>query len=40
MDYERFGKQIALPELGPEGQSRLARASVRFVGAEETAARA
>jgi hypothetical protein len=40
MDYERFGKQIALPELGLEGQSLLAAAAVRFDGPEESAARA
>ncbi|MDP3279396.1 MAG: hypothetical protein Q8Q09_29670 [Deltaproteobacteria bacterium] len=32
MDYQRFGKQIALPELGPDGQERLARVPVLFVG--------
>jgi hypothetical protein len=32
MDYERLGRQIALPELGPEGQARLSAAAVRFVG--------
>ena len=30
MDYERFGRQIALPELGLVGQRRLAEVGVRF----------
>jgi hypothetical protein len=31
VDYARFGRQIALPELGPEGQRRLGATAVRFV---------
>lgn len=38
VDYARFGRQIALPELGPEGQRRLATTTVRFVPASELAA--
>ena len=30
VDYARFGRQIALPEIGPEGQRRLASTAVRF----------
>ena len=30
VDYARFGRQIALPELGPDGQRRLATTAVRF----------
>lgn len=30
VDYARFGRQIALPELGPEGHRRLASTPVRF----------
>lgn len=36
LDYERFGRQIAVPEIGREGQTRLAAASLtapRSVGA-------
>lgn len=29
-DYARFGRQIALPELGASGQRRLAETPVRF----------
>lgn len=32
MDYERFGRQIALAELGVDGQAKLASRPVRFVG--------
>lgn len=32
LDYERFGRQIALAELGAQGQRALARAPVRFEG--------
>jgi hypothetical protein len=32
MDYERYGRQIALAELGVDGQAKLASRSVRFVG--------
>lgn len=28
VDYARFGRQIALPEVGPDGQRRLAETSV------------
>jgi hypothetical protein len=35
LDYERYGRQIVLPEVGPAGQRRLAACSVRFVGAGE-----
>lgn len=31
VDYARYGRQIALPELGPEGQRRLGVTAVRFV---------
>jgi len=31
VDYARFGRQIALPQLGPEGQRRLGATAVRFV---------
>lgn len=31
VDYARFGRQIALPELGPDGQRRLGATAVRFV---------
>jgi hypothetical protein len=37
----RFARQIALPEIGPEGQARLGRARVAVIGADvaaETAA--
>ncbi|MDO9022502.1 MAG: hypothetical protein Q8S73_27105 [Deltaproteobacteria bacterium] len=30
VDYARFGRQIALPELGPEGHRRLSTTAVRF----------
>jgi hypothetical protein len=30
VDYARFGRQIALPELGPEGHRRLSITAVRF----------
>jgi hypothetical protein len=30
LDYARFGRQIALPEVGTEGQRALARTPVRF----------
>lgn len=33
LDYERLGRQIALPELGVDGQRALASRPVRFVGA-------
>ncbi|MBL8681374.1 MAG: hypothetical protein JNK05_19505 [Myxococcales bacterium] len=32
MDYERYGRQIALAELGLEGQEKLASRAVRFSG--------
>lgn len=28
MDYQRFGRQVALPEIGVEGQSKLATAAL------------
>ncbi len=30
LDYERFGRQIALPEIGAPGQRALATRAVRF----------
>jgi hypothetical protein len=30
VDYARFGRQVALPELGPDGQRRLGATAVRF----------
>jgi hypothetical protein len=30
VDYARFGRQIALAEMGPDGQRRLATTAVRF----------
>jgi hypothetical protein len=30
VDYARFGRQIALPEIGPAGQRRLGSTAVRF----------
>jgi hypothetical protein len=35
----RYARQIALPEVGPEGQARLAAAAVVVVGAGDAAAR-
>lgn len=32
LDYERLGRQIALPELGVDGQRALASRPVRFCG--------
>lgn len=32
VDYERYGRQIALPELGVQGQRALASRAVRFLG--------
>ena len=29
-EYARFGRQIALPELGPDGQRKVAMTPVRF----------
>ena len=42
LDYARFGRQIALPTVGADGQRALARVEVRFTpafGADEIAAR-
>ncbi len=33
LDYARYGRQIALPEIGAKGQQALAREGVRFVPA-------
>jgi hypothetical protein len=35
LDYERYGRQIALAELGPHGQTRLAHSTVRFEARSE-----
>lgn len=32
MNNERYARQLILPEIGPEGQKRLAEASVLIVG--------
>ena len=32
MNNERYARQLILPEIGPEGQKRLAKASVLIVG--------
>jgi hypothetical protein len=38
IDYERLGRQVALPELGVDGQRALAARPVRFVGDDATRA--
>lgn len=43
VDYRRYGRQIALPEVGAAGQRSLASTAVRFVpafGADDVVARA
>jgi hypothetical protein len=40
VDVARFARQIALPEIGPEGQSRIGAARVAVFGADLTAATA
>jgi hypothetical protein len=40
VDYARFGRQVALPEIGPAGQRRLAATAVLFTPYSELAAAA
>ena len=40
MDAERFARQIALPEIGPDGQARLGAARVAVIGSDIAAATA
>jgi hypothetical protein len=37
VDVARYARQIALPEIGPEGQARICAARVAVVGADVTA---
>jgi len=40
VDAERFARQIALPEIGPDGQARLGAARVAVIGGDLAAATA
>ena len=40
MDAERFARQIALPEIGPDGQARIGAARVAVIGSDIAAATA
>ena len=40
MDAERFARQIALPEIGPDGQARLGAARVAVIGGDIAASTA
>ena len=37
VDVARYARQIALPEIGPEGQERIGAARVAIVGADRAA---
>jgi hypothetical protein len=40
VDAERFARQIALPEIGPDGQARIGAARVAVIGSDVAAATA